>query len=111
MVLLKDLDGAICIKGCNTLNPYPSPEQGYEALPNDRYISMERDLAVLSLDDEEEEIMHIQKELDSGMEEVEFCLTGTPEEYDGSNMGKGVRNYLRIRVQLDVRRPLRRKKK
>ncbi|MBA0772276.1 hypothetical protein Gotri_007685 [Gossypium trilobum] len=37
---------------------------------------MERDLAVLSLDDEEEEIMHIQKELDSGMKEVEFCLAG-----------------------------------
>ncbi|KAK5775830.1 hypothetical protein PVK06_043775 [Gossypium arboreum] len=35
---------------------------------------MERDLAALSLDDEEEEIIHIQKELDSSIEEVEFCL-------------------------------------
>ncbi|MBA0717579.1 hypothetical protein Golax_005380, partial [Gossypium laxum] len=164
MVLLKDLDCAICIKGCNTLNPSPSLEQDYEALSeftdqiqlihiiyysypksiilflkwaieaqrsscepitgsseepligklriaiyqevqdhnrsecseelltgspqelyngklekannrmlfqavfSGRYISMERDLAVLSLDDEEEEIMHIQKELDPGVQ-------------------------------------------
>ncbi|XP_016743170.1 uncharacterized protein [Gossypium hirsutum] len=32
-------------------------------------------------------------------------------EYNGSNLGKGVRHYLRIRVKLDVRKPLKRKKK
>ncbi|KAK5775144.1 hypothetical protein PVK06_043013 [Gossypium arboreum] len=31
-------------------------------------------------------------------------------EYDGSNLGKENRNYIRIRFQIDVRRPLKRKK-
>ncbi|MBA0823861.1 hypothetical protein Goarm_020560, partial [Gossypium armourianum] len=31
-------------------------------------------------------------------------------EYDGTDLGKGSQNFLRIRVQLDVRRPLKRKK-
>ncbi|MBA0810884.1 hypothetical protein Gohar_002835, partial [Gossypium harknessii] len=31
-------------------------------------------------------------------------------EYDGSNLGKENSNYMRIRVQIDVRKPLRRKK-
>ncbi|MBA0664005.1 hypothetical protein Goklo_004081, partial [Gossypium klotzschianum] len=31
-------------------------------------------------------------------------------EYDASNLGKENRNYMRIRVQIDVRKPLRRKK-
>ncbi|MBA0739311.1 hypothetical protein Gogos_012595 [Gossypium gossypioides] len=31
-------------------------------------------------------------------------------EYDGSNLGKKNRNYMRIRVQIDIRRPLKRKK-
>ncbi|XP_017625103.1 uncharacterized protein LOC108468758 [Gossypium arboreum] len=31
-------------------------------------------------------------------------------EYDGSNLGKENRNYMRIRVQIDVRRPLKMKK-
>ncbi|MBA0698767.1 hypothetical protein Goari_000459 [Gossypium aridum] len=31
-------------------------------------------------------------------------------EYDGSNMGKEGRNFMRIRVRLDIRRPLKRKK-
>lgn len=32
-------------------------------------------------------------------------------EYNCSNLAKGVCNHLRIRVQMDVRRPLRKKKK
>ncbi|MBA0834131.1 hypothetical protein Goarm_006511, partial [Gossypium armourianum] len=40
----------------------------FQAVFSGRYISLERDLAVLSLNDEEEEIMHIQKELDSGVQ-------------------------------------------
>ncbi|MBA0813436.1 hypothetical protein Gohar_027284 [Gossypium harknessii] len=32
-------------------------------------------------------------------------------EYDGANLGRGVRNHLRIRIQMDVRRHLRRKKR
>ncbi|KAG8500503.1 hypothetical protein CXB51_004519 [Gossypium anomalum] len=31
-------------------------------------------------------------------------------EYDGANMGKGYQNFLRVRIQLDVRSPLKRKK-
>ncbi|MBA0755563.1 hypothetical protein Gogos_020255 [Gossypium gossypioides] len=31
-------------------------------------------------------------------------------EYDGSNLGKENRNYIRVRVQIDVRKPLRRNK-
>ncbi|MBA0613667.1 hypothetical protein Godav_014054, partial [Gossypium davidsonii] len=31
-------------------------------------------------------------------------------EYDGSNLGRENRNYMRVRVQIDVRKPLRRKK-
>ncbi|MBA0702817.1 hypothetical protein Goari_027035 [Gossypium aridum] len=31
-------------------------------------------------------------------------------EYDGSNLGKENRNYMRVKVQIDVRKPLRRKK-
>ncbi|MBA0627032.1 hypothetical protein Godav_004586 [Gossypium davidsonii] len=31
-------------------------------------------------------------------------------EYDGSNLGKENRNYMRVRVYIDVREPLRRKK-
>ncbi|KAA3475748.1 nucleolin-like [Gossypium australe] len=31
-------------------------------------------------------------------------------EYDGSNLGKENRNYMRIRVKIDVRRPLKRRK-
>ncbi|MBA0729969.1 hypothetical protein Golax_022907 [Gossypium laxum] len=31
-------------------------------------------------------------------------------EYDGSDLGKENRNYMRVRVQIDVRKPLRRKK-
>ncbi|MBA0677943.1 hypothetical protein Goari_019316 [Gossypium aridum] len=37
---------------------------------------MERDLVALSLDDEEEEILHIQKESNSGMVEEYLCLAG-----------------------------------
>ncbi|KAH1122464.1 hypothetical protein J1N35_005624, partial [Gossypium stocksii] len=209
----EDFDCAVCIRGSTfiifTIGQF-----------SDRSSSMERNLVALSLDDEEEENMHIQKEPDSGMEEDELCLVGCfltrsviyfPAmrstmtnlwhpvkgvqisdlrenrflfrfyhrmdlervlkgstwtfnnhlsmlhhlrdgedplkvplisvnfwvqihevplrffskalgrqigdflenflKYDGSNMGKRVRNYLRIRVQLDVRQPLRRKKK
>ncbi|MFQ6669008.1 hypothetical protein Gotur_034431 [Gossypium turneri] len=32
-------------------------------------------------------------------------------EYDGANLGRGVQNHLRIRIQMDVRRHLRRKKR
>lgn len=31
-------------------------------------------------------------------------------EYDGSNMGIECRNFMRIRVKIDIRRPLKRKK-
>ncbi|MBA0672896.1 hypothetical protein Goklo_000111 [Gossypium klotzschianum] len=113
---------------------------------------MEKDLAALSFNDEEEEIIHVQKESDSDPVEEYLCLTGCfltsniihfPTirsimknlwhqikgvqisdleekrflfrffhkmdlervgdfigkfiEYDGSNMGKGVRHYLRIK--------------
>ncbi|MBA0718301.1 hypothetical protein Golax_006056 [Gossypium laxum] len=37
-------------------------------------------------------------------------LTGVFLKYDGSNLGKENRNYMRVRVQIDVRKPLRRKK-
>ncbi|KAK5832853.1 hypothetical protein PVK06_016656 [Gossypium arboreum] len=35
---------------------------------------------------------------------------GTFMEYDGANMGKGYQNFLRVKIQLDVRYPLKRKK-
>ncbi|MBA0805993.1 hypothetical protein Gohar_005470 [Gossypium harknessii] len=36
---------------------------------------------------------------------------GVFPEYDTSNLGKENRNYMRVRVQIDVRKPLKRKKK
>ncbi|KAG8488043.1 hypothetical protein CXB51_018736 [Gossypium anomalum] len=35
---------------------------------------------------------------------------GTYMEYDGSSLGKENRNFIRVRVQIDVRRPLKKKK-
>ncbi|MBA0686925.1 hypothetical protein Goari_014492 [Gossypium aridum] len=37
---------------------------------------MERDLAVFSLDDEEDEIVEVQRQVESIMNENEFCLVG-----------------------------------
>ncbi|MBA0628886.1 hypothetical protein Godav_023517 [Gossypium davidsonii] len=35
---------------------------------------------------------------------------GIFQEYDGSSLGKEIMNFMRIRVQIDIRRPLKRKK-
>lgn len=37
-------------------------------------------------------------------------FVGSFLEYDASNLGKENRNYIQVRVQIDVRRPLKRKK-
>ncbi|MBA0810922.1 hypothetical protein Gohar_002868 [Gossypium harknessii] len=61
---------------------------------------METDLAGLILDDGKEEC--VAKKLED--------FIGRFQEYDSKQFGKGLRNFMRIQVQLDVRRPLKRKK-
>ncbi|MFQ6628525.1 hypothetical protein Gotur_007814 [Gossypium turneri] len=57
---------------------------------------MESDFVGLTLDEEEEAILQVQVDSDS--------------EYDGLSLGKENRNFMGIRVQIDIRRPLKRKK-
>ncbi|MBA0776550.1 hypothetical protein Gotri_011533 [Gossypium trilobum] len=59
-------------------------------------MSMESEFAGLSLDEEEEEILRVQVDPES--------------EYDGSSLGKENINFMRISVQIDIRRLLKRKK-
>ncbi|MBA0677307.1 hypothetical protein Goari_018722 [Gossypium aridum] len=118
---------------------------------------MENELAQLSINEEEEEILQIQyygklvapclwgpnsisgeKKLGRGEDPLKVPLIFTPFwvqihdvpiglfsgklaiqlgnfigvflEYDSSNLGKKNHNYMRVRVQIDVRKPLKRKK-
>ncbi|MBA0877412.1 hypothetical protein Goshw_017725, partial [Gossypium schwendimanii] len=85
---------------------------------------METELAQLSLNEEKEKILQIQSDQRTQTEVGDYQLVGcflTAKrllgnfigvflEYDGSDLGKENRNYLRVRVQIDVRKPLRRKK-
>ncbi|PPS04861.1 hypothetical protein GOBAR_AA15794 [Gossypium barbadense] len=84
---------------------------------------MEVELAQLTINEEEEEILQIEADLNTNREVREFQLVGCfltanslPShekvflEYDGSNLGKENRNYMRVRVHIDIRCPLKRKK-
>ncbi|MBA0707227.1 hypothetical protein Golax_019295 [Gossypium laxum] len=70
---------------------------------------MERGFAMLSLDDEEKEVVQVQKGPDPVLRKRNYVWKFL--EYDGTNLGRRVRNHLRMRIQMDVRRPLGRKKK
>ncbi|KAG8488097.1 hypothetical protein CXB51_018795 [Gossypium anomalum] len=89
---------------------------------------MEEGLASLSLNEEEDDILQVHGDkgisMDVQQSPVSFIEapigrrsftgpTGYGEfmEYDGSNLGKGIMNYLRVRVRIDVRRPLKRRKR
>ncbi|KAH1057437.1 hypothetical protein J1N35_035502 [Gossypium stocksii] len=87
---------------------------------------METYFAELSLNEEEEEILPLQFEsqpgrevgihdIPSGFVTERLAIQlgnfiGTFMEYDGSNLEKAKRNFMRIRVQIDIRYPLKRKK-
>ncbi|KAK5784922.1 hypothetical protein PVK06_039463 [Gossypium arboreum] len=88
---------------------------------------VETELAKLALNEEEEEaILQIQLEPNTKREvQIHNVPTslfsknlamqlgnfiGKFMEYDGSNLGKENRNFMRIRVRIDIRHPLKRKK-
>ncbi|KAA3456076.1 nucleolin-like [Gossypium australe] len=81
---------------------------------------MEAVLADLTLNEDEEDVLQIQTDSNTVSEVEEYNLVGcfltasnflgSFLEYDGSTLGKGNMNFIRARVQLDIRSPLKRKK-
>ncbi|KAG8481239.1 hypothetical protein CXB51_026058 [Gossypium anomalum] len=76
---------------------------------------MEREFAELTLDEEEEEAVLQIHDIPIGFFSKNLArqlgdFLGQFLEYDSSDLGKARRNFMRIRVQLDVRQSLKRKK-